>query len=75
MAYRNTIPVFVNHHHTEQHAKCEEEQAVDVVFDSVTYCGAEGEKNDLGNCEERRAENDITDGPPVFEGTEYQDEL
>lgn len=41
--HRNTIPVLVDHHHTQKHAQCEEEKPVDIVLDGVTYRCAEGE--------------------------------
>jgi len=45
------------------------------VFNRITYRNAEGEQENLTPCEESCAEDDITDWPPILEGTEDQNEL
>lgn len=45
------------------------------MFDGIAYRYAESEQEDLGNGEEGGAKNDVTDGPPVVEGSEDEDEL
>jgi len=74
-AYRNRVPVLVNHHNAQEDAECEEEQSINVVLDCVADGYAESEKEDLAACEESGAEHDVTDGPPVFQRAEDQDEL
>lgn len=73
--HSDTVPVFINHHHTQEHAEGEEEQSIDVVFNSVADRYAESEQENLGNGEESGTEDDVTDGPPVVEGAEYEDKL
>ena len=73
--YRDTVPVLVYHHDAEEHAKCEEEQAVDVMLDRVTYRNAEREQEDLPDGVEGDAKDDVTDGPAVLECLEDEHEL
>lgn len=73
--YGDTVPVFVNHHDAQEHAKREEKEAVNVMFDGVADGHAEGEQDDLCNGEKRGSEYDISDGPAVFEGSEHEDKL
>lgn len=69
------VPVLVDHHDTEEHAKSEEEETVDVVLDSIADGHAEGEEDNLGDSEEGSTEEDITNWPPVVECTGHKDEL
>ena len=69
------VPVLVDHHDTEEHAKSEEEETVDVVLDSIADSHAEGEEDNLGDSEEGSTEEDITDWPPIVECTGHKDEL
>ena len=45
------------------------------MFDGVTYCRAKGEQENLCDCEKGRPEDDIADGPSIFQRTEDQDQL
>lgn len=72
---RNRIPVLVNHHHAEQHAKREDENAVDVVLDGVTNLNAEGEQNDLGDSKEGGAEQDVPNRPSVVQRPNDENQL
>jgi len=45
------------------------------VFDGIANRYAESEEQDLSTSIESSAEDDVTDGPPVLEGAEDQDEL
>ena len=69
------VPVLVDHHDAKEHAESEEEETVDVVLNSIAYCHAEGEEDNLGDSEEGGAEEDITNRPPVVECSGYKDEL
>jgi hypothetical protein len=69
------VPVLVDHHDTEEHAESEEEEAVNVVLDSIADCHAEGEEDNLGDSEEGGTEEDITNRPSVVECTGHKDEL
>lgn len=73
--YRNTIPVLINHHDTQKHTKSEEENAVNVMFDSVADVDGKCEQEDLGDGEENGAKDDITEWPSVIQGAEYKNEL
>ena len=72
---RDRVPVLVDHHDTEEHAESEEEETVNVVFDGIADCHAEGEEDNLGDSEEGGTEEDITNRPPVVECTGHEDEL
>ena len=52
-----TVPVFVHHHHTEQHAEREEEEAVNVVAHGITNLDRECKENDAANRIEGDAKN------------------
>lgn len=69
------VPVFVDHHDAEEHAEGEEEEAVDVVLDSIADCHAEREEDNLCDSEEGGTEEDITNRPPVIECADHKDEL
>jgi hypothetical protein len=71
----NGIPVLVDHHDAEEHAESEEEEPVDVVFDSIADCHAEGEEDNLRDSEEGGAKENVTDRPPVVECADHEDEL
>jgi len=73
--YGDTVPIFINHHHAQQYAKRKEEQPIDVVFNRIAYRNAKREQENLTSCVEGRAKDDITDRPPILEGTEDEDEL
>lgn len=73
--YSYTIPVFVDHHHTQEHTEGEEEQPIDVVLDGVADRHAESEQENLGDGEESSAKNNVTDGPSVVEGAEDKNKL
>jgi len=73
--YGNTIPVFVNHHHAQEHTKGEEEQSIDIVLDGVANCDAESEEKNLGDSKEGRSKNDVTEGPAIIKSTEDKNEL
>jgi hypothetical protein len=73
--YSDTVPVLVDHHHTQQHAKREEKEAIDIVFYGVADRDAEREQDHLSNSEECGPEHDISDGPTVFKCSEHQDKL
>jgi len=73
--YGDTVPIFIDHHHAQQHTKREEEQPIDVVFYRIAYRNAECEQENLTSCVEGRAKDDITDWPSILESTEYEDEL
>jgi len=45
------------------------------MLDGIADSDAEREEKDLSDCKERRAENDVADGPSIVEGPEYEDEL
>jgi len=45
------------------------------VFDGIANRYAESEEQDLSTGVESSTEDDVTDGPPVLEGAEDQDEL
>ena len=75
MTYRDTVPVPIYHHDAEEHAKREEEQAVDVVLDGVANRHREGEEDDLRNREEGGSEYNVADRPAVLECTEDKYEL
>lgn len=65
-SHRNTIPVLIDHHNAQEHAKCEEEKAIDVVLDGVADRHAEGEHDDLGDSEEGGTEDDVANRPAVL---------
>jgi hypothetical protein len=73
--YSDTIPVLVDHHDAQEHAKCEEKEAIDIVFDGVADRDAESEQDHLGDSEERGPEYDISDRPTVFKRSEHENEL
>ena len=73
--YRDTVPVFVDHHHAKEHAEREKEEAVDIVLDRVAYIDGKREQNDLCNREECGAEDDVANRPSVFQRTEDENEL
>jgi len=73
--YSDTVPVLVDHHDAQQHAKREEKEAIDVVFDGVADRDAEGEQDHLSNGEECGPEYDISDRPTVFKRSEHEDKL
>ena len=75
MAYRDTIPVFVYHHHAQKHAQREEEEAIDVMLDGVANGRTEGEHDDLCDGEERCAEQDVSYWPTILKGPENEDKL
>lgn len=74
-AYSNTVPVFVNHHYAKKHAQREEEQTIEIVFDSVTYRRAESKEKDLRNGIKGDAEDNVTKRPSVIQGSEDENEL
>jgi len=45
------------------------------MLDSITDRHAEREQQNLRDCPERSAEDDITNGPAVFKSAEDEDEL
>lgn len=73
--YELTVPVLVNHHDGEQHAKSEEEDTVEVVGDGVADGCAEGEEQDAAYDVEADAEQEVADDPSVVEGADNQDKL
>ena len=73
--YSDTVPVLVDHHDAQEHAKREEKEAIDIVFDGVADRDAESEQDHLSNSEERSPEHDISDRPTVFKGSEHENEL
>ena len=73
--YSDTVPVLVDHHDAQEHAKREEKEAVDVVFDRVADRDAESEQDYLSDGEEGGPEYDISDGPTVFKSSEHENEL
>jgi len=73
--FSDTVPVLVNHHDTEKHAQCEEEEAVDVVLYSVADGSGECKQKNLGNGEKRSAKGNVTDGPAIIKGAEDENEL
>ena len=73
--HRDGIPVLVHHHDAKEHAQCEEEEAVDVVFDGVADGDAERKEEDLCDGEKGGAKDDVADRPAVVEGAEDEDEL
>ena len=75
VTYGDAVPVLVDHHDAQEHAKRKEKETIDVMFDGVADRDAEGEQDDLSNGEEGGAEYDISDGPAVFEGSEDENEL
>lgn len=70
-----TVPVLVNHHHSEEHAKLEEEDAIDVVRDGIADRDAEGEEDDAANNVEGNAEQDVANDPAVVKSADHQDQL
>jgi hypothetical protein len=73
--YSDTVPVLVDHHDAQEHAKREEKEAVDIVLDGVADRHAESEQDDLSDSEKRGSEHDIADGPTVFERPEHEQKL
>ena len=73
--YGDTVPVLVDHHDAQEHAKREEKETIDIVFDGVADRNAESEKDHLSNSEKRGPENDISHRPTVFKGSEHENEL
>ena len=73
--YSDAVPVFVDHHDAQEHAKREEKEAIDVVFDGIADRDAESEQDDLSNCEKRGPKHNISDRPTVFKRSEYEDKL
>jgi len=73
--YSDTVPVLVDHHDTQQHAKGEEKEAIDIVLDGVADRDAESEQDHLGNSEECGSEYDISDRPTIFKRSEHEDKL
>ena len=73
--YSDAVPVLVDHHDAQQHAKREEKEAIDVVFDGVADRDAESEQDHLSDSEKRGTEYDISDGPTVFERSEHEKKL
>ena len=73
--YSNAVPVLVDHHDAQQHAKGEEKEAINIVFYGVADRDAEGEQDHLGNSEKCGPEHDISDRPTVFKRSEYEDQL
>ena len=73
--YGDVIPIFVHHHHAKKHTKREEKQAINIVLDCITDRRAKREEQHLSTGEERCAEYDVANGPPVIEGAEDKDEL
>jgi hypothetical protein len=73
--HRNTVPVFVDHHNTQQDTQSEEEQAIQVMRDGVTYGDAEREQKNLSDRIERDSKDDVTEGPAVVKSSEYKNEL
>ncbi len=71
----DTIPIFVHHHHAQEHTKREEEQSINVVLNGITDGHAECKQENLTSGIESGSKNDITDRPSVFECTENEDEL
>ena len=74
-AYGNAVPIFVHHHDTQEHTQGEEEEAIEIVLDSVTYRHAKGKEKDLRNRVKGDAENDVTKRPSVIQGPEDKYEL
>lgn len=73
--YGNAIPIFVNHHHAQEHAKSEEEQSIDIMLDGVANRHAESEEKNLGNSEKCCTKNNVTQGPTVIKRAEDENEL
>jgi len=73
--YSDTVPVLVDHHDAQQHAKREEKEAIDVVLDGVADRDAESEQDHLGNSEKRGPKKDVSDRPTVFKRSEHEDKL
>jgi hypothetical protein len=73
--YSYAVPVLVNHHHAQKHAKGEEEKSIDIVFDGITDRNAESKQKDLGDGEKRSAKHNVTDGPPILKSPEDKDKL
>lgn len=72
---RDTVPVFVHHHHAQEDAERKEEEAIEIVLDGVTDGDAESEEKDLCDSVECDAEDDIAQGPTVIQGPEHEDQL
>ncbi len=45
------------------------------MLDGVADSDREGEEDDLGNCEERGAEDNVANRPTVLKGAEHENEL
>ena len=75
MTHSDAVPILVDHHHAEKHAKSEEEEPIDVMLDGVADCDRKGEEDDLRNGEERSTEDNVANRPAVLEGSEDEDEL
>lgn len=73
--YSDTIPIFINHHHTQENTKRKEEQAIEIMFDRVAYVDAEREQKHLCNRIECDTEDDVAERPPVVQSAEYEDKL
>ena len=73
--YRDTVPILVDHHHTQKDGQSEEKQPINIMLDGVAYCRAESEQEDLRDREEGSPEDDIADGPSVFQRAEDKDQL
>jgi hypothetical protein len=71
----DTVPVFVHHHNTQQDAKLEEEETIDIVFDCITDHVAESKQDHLANGKESGAEKDVADGPSIIESPYHKDQL
>ena len=73
--YRNTIPIFINHHDAQQYTEREEKQSIDVMLNCIANCHTERKQQDLTSSIKCCTEDDITDWPSVFKSTEDQDKL
>lgn len=73
--YSDTVPVLIDHHDAQKHAKREEKEAVDVMLDGVADRDAESEQDHLSNSEEGGPEYNVSDGPTVFKRSEHKNEL
>ena len=71
--YSDAVPVPVNHHDAQQHAKREE--TIDVVFVGVANRDAESKQDHLSDSEKRGTKYNISDGPTVFERSEHEKKL
>lgn len=45
------------------------------MLDGVTYRCAEGEQQNLSDCEESGSEDDVSDRPTVLESAKHEDQL